>query len=75
MEAMKRKIEICEKCDNFHSIDTYVNGKLYHTSMWCNKCDFFIERYCYSEFENKDVKKDCDMFTEYCMAEWNGGWK
>lgn len=66
---MKRKIEICKKCEQFIEWKTYCPGTMSCGCIYSETvCPFKMTK---NEFLGRDVPDDCMMKTEYCMIEWN----
>lgn len=73
-EIMKRNFEICKNCS---SLVTQMGSVMWEgepTLCWmmsCEKCK--MERPMHEcDFEKVEVTKDCELYAEYCLKEWNG---
>jgi hypothetical protein len=80
---MKRKIDICLKCDRFNVIGQTESPDATHSIWVC--CDVSSnERYLHvvgrdwlkaygirREYERKELPEECVFRTERCIDEWN----
>ena len=66
---MKRKIEICDKCEQFIEWNEYCPGTM---SCGCIHSEMvFPFKMTRNKFLGRDVPDNCTMMTEYCLLEWN----
>ena len=66
---MKRKIEICSKCEQFIKWKVYCPGTMSCGRIYSETVSPF--KMTKNKFLGMDVPDDCDMKAEYCLIEWN----
>ncbi len=71
---MRRKAKICRNCSKYEERDVGViecvckQSRVFYTMSNILSYEPFIAK---KLFEKLDIPKDCELYAEYCIHDWN----